>query len=200
MDGRVQHHLEQAARYSRFVTLMRRLLPLTAGLVLMLLFVWPSLQPDPRNLPEASSNQREMTNLRYSGLNSRNEPMVVVASRATQVGPMEAPIDLENVTAELTRANGSFVRLQSQTGRYDQKANHILLTGAVHVMDKAGYDITTESAEITLNTPAQAWGDKPVTGKGPQGNIRANGFRITDEGRTVIFTGRSRLELPQGTK
>lgn len=196
----VREELEAAGRYSRFVALMRWALPAAAVIMLLLLLVWPNPNGDVRSLPTTTMSQREMTNLRYSGLNAKGEPMVVTASRATQVGDMQQAIDLENVKGELTRANGGWVRLESAAGQYDQKNNKVVLTGQVHLTDNDGYDVTTEKAEISLENPAQAWGDQPVTGAGPQGNIRANGFRITDEGKTVMFTGRSRLVLPQGTR
>ncbi len=194
-----REQIDAASRYSRFVVLMRWAMPAAAVLMLLLLLVWPNANGDVRELPKATSvGQREMTNLRYTGLNAKGEPMVVTASRAIQMGDMNAPIDLQAVKGELTRSGGGWARLESNSGQYDQKANRVLLTGQVHITDDAGYDIVTETAEIDLNSPAQAWGQQPVTGKGPQGNIRANGFRITDEGKTVVFTGRSRLVLPQG--
>lgn len=194
-----REQIDAASRYSRFVVLMRWAMPLAAVLMLLLLLVWPNANGDVRVLPKAASiGQREMTNLRYMGLNAKGEPMVVTASRAIQMGSMDAEIDLQAVKGELTRAGGGWVRLESHTGRYDQKASRVTLTGQVHLTDDAGYDIVTESAEIDLNSPAQAWGEQPVAGTGPQGNIKANGFRITDEGKTVVFTGRSRLLLPQG--
>jgi len=163
-----------------------------------LLLVWPNANGDVRNLPATSMGQREMTNPRYSGLNTKGEPMVVTATRAVQVGEMDEAIDLENVKGELTRTGGGWVRIESLTGQYDQKNNMVVLTGQVRLTDNDGYDVVTDKATINLTAPAQASGDQPVTGKGPQGNIRANGFRITDEGKTVVFTGRSRLVLPQG--
>lgn len=196
----VREELEAAGRYSRFVVLMRWTLPAAAVVMLLLLLIWPNQNGDVRSLPPTTMGQREMTNLRYSGLNAKNEPMVVTATRAIQVGDMQQAIDLENVKGELQRTGGGWVRLESLKGRYDQQANRVTLTGQVHVTDNDGYDVITEKAEIALNSPAQAWGEAPVTGRGPQGNIKANGFKITDEGKTVMFTGRSRLVLPQGTR
>ena len=196
----IQEQIDAASRYSRFVALMRWALPVAAVLMLLALLVWPNANGDVADLPTTSMGLREMTNLRYSGINAKNEPMVVTATRAIQQGDMNQAIDLENVKGELTRANGGWVRLQSLAGRYNQQTSRVTLTGEVHLTDSDGYDVVTELAEIDLKDSAEAWGDKPVNGRGPQGNIRANGFRITDEGKTVVFTGRSRLVLPQGTR
>lgn len=198
-QGRVREQLDAASRYSRFVALMRWTLPAAAGLMLLLLFVWPNQLGDVRNLPQDSTGQREMTNLRYQGLNAKGEPMVVTASKAVQMGSLEEVVDLADVSARLERMGGGWASLQSQTGRYDQKSNRVTLTGQVRLRDHEGYDVLTDRAEIDLNHPAQAWGESPVTGRGPRGSINANGFRLSDEGKTVMFTGRSRLVLPRET-
>ena len=45
-----------------------------------------------------------------------------------------------------------------------------------------------------------AEGDDPVTGQGPFGNVTAEGFRILDRGDTIVFKGRTKLEIrPRGT-
>jgi lipopolysaccharide export system protein LptC len=196
----VREQLEQASRYSRFVGLMRWALPAAAAVMLLLLFAWPNQLGAPRDLPQDSPSQREMTNPRYQGSNARGEPMTVTASRAVQVGSLEDVIDLTEVTARLERQGGGWVTLEAKNGQYLQKTNRVTLSGQVRLRDEAGYDILTDKAEIDLNTPAQAWGENKVTGRGPRGSINANGFRITDEGKTVMFTGRSRLVLPQGSR
>ena len=197
--AQLHEQFERADRYSRFVSLMRWALPAAAVVMLLMLFSWPNANGDPHSLPTTSAGEREITNLNYRGLNNKGEPMVVTAARAVQVGTVEDLIDLTTVTARLDRAGGGWVTLAAQTGRYDKKSNHVWLTGNVTLKDNGGYDLLTDKAEIDLNTPAQAWGDSKVTGRGPRGAINANGFRITDEGKTVVFTGRSRLILPRST-
>lgn len=193
-------HIAAARRYSRFVGLMRWALPAAAAVLLVLLFGWPSFTADFRELPATTMGQREMTNLQYSSRNAKGEPMVVKAARALQVGEVVDNIDLEAVSARLDRTGGGWVTLEAKTGRYEQKANRVILTGQVHLVDHEGYDVVTESAEINLAEPAQAFGNNPVTGMGPRGRINANGFRITDDGKTVIFTGRATMTTSGGAR
>lgn len=181
--------------YSRFVHMMRRVLPLLAIALGALLLIWPSLQQDPRALPPTSMGIREMTNLRYTGQNSNGEPMVVTAAHAVQVGKLENTVDLTTVSATLTRQSGKTVTISADVGRYNQEKNHLTLTDNVHLVDDDGYDLTTSIAKIDLNTPAKAWGNAPVSGTGPKGKVNAQGFKVTDAGKTVLFTGRSRLDL-----
>jgi len=198
MQKTTRERLAEAGRYSRFVALMRWALPAAAVVLGLVLLVWPNANGDIRQLPQTTMGVREMINPHYRGVNTKGDPVEIVAARALQAGTLEEVIDLETIEATLVRAEGGKVTLEAKTGRYDQKNNTVVLTGSVHIVDEKGYDVVTETATILLNSPAQAFGDQPVTGKGPQGNIRANGFRITDEGKTVMFTGRSRLELRNG--
>ena len=41
-------------------------------------------------------------------------------------------------------------------------------------------------------------GDRPVAAQGPFGTLVSEGFRLTDRGQVVIFTGRSRAILEGG--
>ncbi len=196
--NRIQQQLNQADRYSNFVGLMRWVLPAGAALLLVLLFVWPSTVSVRSSLPPDTSGLREIINLTYRGFNKEDEPFTVTATRAVQEGTLEDVIQLTDVTARLERSGGGWVSLTAKAGAYTQKLNQVQLTGHVHLTDDQGYDVITEQADINLTTPAQAWGDKPVNGQGPKGNVKAQGFRITDEGKTVMFTGRARMELPPG--
>lgn len=194
-----RERLAEAGRYSRFVALMRYTLPAAAVVLGLVLLTWPGANGDLRDLPRTTMGQREMINPVYKGLNRKGEPVEVQAERALQAGDVAGEINLEKISATLTRAAGGLVTLSANTGRYDQKRNHLFLEGQVHIVDDAGYDLVTETARIDLNTPAKAWGTDPVTGQGPRGAIRGNGFRITDEGKTIVLTGRSRLDLNNGT-
>jgi lipopolysaccharide export system protein LptC len=56
----------------------------------------------------------------------------------------------------------------------------------------------TKTAHVDVSA-STAEGHDPVTGHGPSGDIRAQGFRILDKGDRVIFTGESNLLL-KGSK
>jgi lipopolysaccharide export system protein LptC len=40
-----------------------------------------------------------------------------------------------------------------------------------------------------------AWGDKPVYAKGPKATVQSQGFKVVDNGQTVIFTGKAKVVL-----
>ncbi len=197
--GNPRERLAEAGRYSRFVALMRYALPAAAVVLGLVLLTWPGANGDLRNLPRTTMGQREMINPVYKGLNRKGEHVEVHAERAVQVGDVADVVTLEKISATLTRTAGGRVSLTANGGRYDQRRNHLFLEGQVHIVDDTGYDLVTETAQVDLNTPSRAWGTDPVSGRGPKGAIRGNGFRITDEGKTIVLTGRSRLDLNNGS-
>jgi lipopolysaccharide export system protein LptC len=56
----------------------------------------------------------------------------------------------------------------------------------------------TKTAHVDVSADT-AEGHDPVSGRGPSGDIDAQGFRILDKGDTIIFTGKSDLLL-KGSK
>ena len=38
-------------------------------------------------------------------------------------------------------------------------------------------------------------GDEPISGQGPFGNLQAEGFRISEHGKTMYFTGKAKLVI-----
>ena len=84
--------------------------------------------------------------------------------------------------------------MSAQAGAYYQKAQMLDLFGHVTMNRSDGYVVETEEARINLKT-GSAEGNKTVTGHGPAGTLRSDGFRIIDKGQTVMFTGKARLVI-----
>ena len=57
--------------------------------------------------------------------------------------------------------------------------------------------VLTAAAQIQLRE-GSASGDEPVAAQGPFGTLTSEGFRLTDRGQVVIFTGRSHAVLEGG--
>ena len=55
----------------------------------------------------------------------------------------------------------------------------------------------TAAAEVQLHEGA-ASGDQPVAAQGPFGTLVSEGFRLTERGQVVVFTGRARAVLEGG--
>lgn len=187
--------------YSRFVGIMKIVLPALAVVLLLLMLVWPHLSTmDDRfhiGFAKISPDQIQtlsMVNARYFGVDERNQPFTVTADAATEEDPKAGIIVLQAPKADFTTKGGANVYLQAEQGFYHQKQQLLELMGEVTLFHDQGYELHTEEAEIDL-VKGDATGTKPVDGHGPQGKMQGEGFRISDNGKQVLVTGRSSLML-----
>ena len=195
-------HLVRETRYSRFVALMKVLLPsLAVGLLLMLL-VWPQMQKRVEEFKVGytegvSASGPVMTNARFVGTDAANRPYSVTADRAEQLPADEeagAAVRLEGLMGDITLKDGAWLSLDAARGMLRRDDNVLVLEDSVDLFHDRGWELHTDAARLDL-AEGRASGDKPVRFQGPFGHGRGEGFRIGPEGRTVTLTGRSRLVI-----
>lgn len=182
---------------SRVVGLLKVALPMTAVALIALVALWPELQDEPPPPPAAAAgggDAARMLSPRYFGVDDRSQPFSIAARSASQAENQSEVIELNQPEAEITLDGGAWLALNADHGRYDRAAQRLVLSGEVTLFRDDGFAARTATAHVDLNDRS-AWGDAPVAVHGPSGEIQAEGFRIADEGDTVVFTGRSRLVI-----
>lgn len=180
--------------YTRFVTWMKFALPALALAMVALLAAWPSLTELPRARISADKGQLEMLKPRYYSADERNQPFSVVATKADKSADQPNIVLMEDPVAEMTQTDGTWVTIKSDKGWYNQETGILKMRGHVHVMRDDGNEFTTEEAESDVRKGA-AWGDAHVDGQGPQGLINAEGFRMSDRGKTITFLNQSKANV-----
>ena len=188
-------------RYSRFVGMMKVVLPAAAAALLGLLVAWPSLSPRGERAAVGFS-QHDATridtlsvrNPRYYGTDEKNLPFTITADVATQTDPKTTMVTLEKPVADLVRADGKGIVIDANLGFYRQADDTLDLLGHVDLFRDDGYELHTESARILVG-PGGATGDQPVEGQGPAGKLSGEGFTVKDRGRVIVFTGHSKAVL-----
>jgi lipopolysaccharide export system protein LptC len=193
-------------RYSRFVQLTKLVSAAIALILITLVVVWPQLRSrDGTFQVGTGQNAHEdaeslnMVNPRYAGLDENNLPYEVTADLASQQSAKSDFIDLANPKADMTMKDGTWVALTARSGLYGQKTQQLDLSGDVNLFHDSGYEFKSTSATIDLNSGAGE-GHEPTTGHGPAGEIEGEGFRFTDKGKTIFFTGKSHLVLYPNTE
>ena len=186
--------------YTYFIRLMRVVLPLLTIAAIGLVAAWPSLHNDKPAPVPADPGGPEMLNSRYSGIDNANRPYTITADSATQSARNADTIDMVNPVAEMTLEDGSWIALKSNSGHYNQKDGKLVLDGDVELFHSLGYQIKTQQAFADVSS-GTAWGDQPVSGHGPGGQVDALGFRIFERGDVIVFTGDAKLILrPSNSK
>ena len=186
-------------RYSRFVTLMRIALPLTAGAIIALVIAWPQLGHKPNSyrlgvskITTQDGGEQQIINPRFSSTDSKQRPFNLTADRASRQKENPNMVDLILPKADLTSQSGSWMALSAKIGLFDRNSEVLNLRGSVSLFHNSGYELRTNIAKINL-AAGTAEGKGPILGHGPDGTVKAQGFRILRHGRTMIFTGKSKV-------
>ncbi|MFA5040316.1 MAG: LPS export ABC transporter periplasmic protein LptC [Bdellovibrionales bacterium] len=186
------------ARDSHMAEIIRRLrvwLPGLAAAIILLLFIWPSLLPSflmldvVKNIPDLA-----IDNLRFKGVDSKNQPYSLTAATATRPSHLHGVYDLSKPEGEITLQNGTWLDGKADSGRYDENEKKVFLSGNVQIFRDNGYQITTDELHVNLNN-SEAWGDKSVLIQGDFGTINGVGFHFMDSGHTVIIKGPAKAVL-----
>jgi lipopolysaccharide export system protein LptC len=190
--------------YTRFVTVLKFLLPAVAITLVALVVLWSHLWPSVDRLRVGSAMLRDfgddehaMIHARYVGMDRKGQPFSITAKTVSYVNPEGTTMQLEAPKADITLAGGAWVAVTADSGLYDRDAGNLKLTGAVDLFHDAGYQFRTTEATIDLNT-GDAEGAKPVQAQGPFGELSAEGFKMIDEGRTVFFEGHAKMRVYPG--
>ncbi|WP_366655429.1 LPS export ABC transporter periplasmic protein LptC [Fodinicurvata sp. EGI_FJ10296] len=187
--------------HSRFVSLLRIVLPLLVLAIVSLIFLWPQLRD--AGLPattvsiSTSGGDTTVLNPRYEGTDAGDQPYRITAAQATRPADSADRLDLQEPVAEMTLTSGRRVTIDSVSAVYNETTEDLVMRGDVELHRDDGYVFRTSEAHANVGEQV-VWGDQPVTGSGPAGTIDAEGFRVEDSGNTIIFTGQSRLVLTNG--
>ncbi len=188
------------ARYTRFVIFGKHFLwVMLAFLVAMVSWIasYNSEEGNKRVVftspPQAADNvQNIMENPRYQGLDAHNQPYNILADRATQID--ENHLRLDNVRAEITQQNGTWIALNAKNGDIDITSKHLALTGGVEAFSDSGYTMRTDHAQVDIGQ-GSAYGDSHVEGQGPAGTIQSESFEAKDRGQMIRFKGKVKVRI-----
>lgn len=200
-DRRPRHH---ALWYSSFVRAMKFLLPGVALLLIGLIVAWPYINvPDARfrigfaDLTVKEADDSSMVNPRYLGTDKSDQPYSITAEIARRLAESGNVIELDSPKADIALDDGTWLALTAARGIYGRTAETLDLIGSVVLYHDSGYEFLTEKAKIDLRD-SSAEGDVPIRGQGPFGNLQAEGFRLVNKGKTIYFTGKSKLVIYPG--
>jgi len=187
--------------YSRFVSLMKFLLPAVAAGLLLLVVAWPRLQAGLDRLRLAltrldlsEARDLRMVNARFSGIDKQHRPYVLTADVARQMPDRNDLMALEGPKGDITLQSGAWLAITSFTGVYLPQGQLLDLFGDVKLFHDRGYELTTDTAHVDM-TAGTAEGNDPVQGQGVFGEVTSEGFRLLERGQTIIFTGKAKLHL-----
>lgn len=187
-----------------FVRFMKIVLPLGAVALVGLIAAWPQLakRDGGFGLSFSSVNTDElalvMNNPRFRGSDNQGQPFVVTAERATQDPEDAKQVTLDRITADITLNDGAWLSLAANSGLFNSDMQLLTLHGDIAVYSDRGYEFHGINAEVDLTTGVIASDDK-VWGHAAFGSIQANGMRVYDRGKAIVFINGVKTTLhPRG--
>ena len=140
----------------------------------------------------------ELTGAVYRGQTARGEPFEITANVARE--REDGVVDLSSPTAQLRRASGDIMDISSATGVYSPAQTEIELFGDV-VITSRDTGLVMQAEEVLANLEAgNMVSETPVRVESDDGVIVARGMQVTERGRMIIFTGKTRLTLHNDAK
>jgi lipopolysaccharide export system protein LptC len=189
---------ETLGRYSRFVDAMKVFLPLLAAVILLVLVILPSVIAPHSEQKIAASIDATMTDAHYTSRDAQNRPYDVKADKARQDPGKPDMTSMSNPTATLDLGNGKTLNATGNDAEYNQKNGQLSVKGDVVLQHSDGTIFKTQDAVVDVNNK-NASGNKPATLTGAFGEVRGEGFKTMDGGKTVIFTGQTSATIKLGT-
>lgn len=192
-----------ALRYSRFVTVMKRALPIAAAGLIAAVIVYALIprQSDKLSLAYQSIGTIEgdlaMLKPRLTGADRRGHPFLITADSAQQQGANIHRATLKNVQADLTLDKGRWLNATAVHGFVDLDRNWLSLSGGIAVFSDDGYELHTARADVDLKQGLFK-GPVEVTGQGPAGTLRADAFEVDRETSQLVLQGHVRMTINPG--
>lgn len=194
--------------YSGFVQVAKWVLPVIALGLIALVALWPHLRNEDVRfrigfaaIQSNVDDEASLLNPRYVGTDEHDQPYSITADIAKKVGGegLDTRVGLELPKADITLEDGTWLVLTAENGVYVRRDKTLELTGNVNLFHDSGYEFRTAKTTVDLSK-GLARGNVPVNAQGPFGTLVAEGFILINRGRTVVFTGKSKLVLNPNSK
>jgi lipopolysaccharide export system protein LptC len=205
--ARTRGTMLDAERYSRFVTWMKRVLPIAAGVIVMAVVAY-SLIPRPTDRSGINfeygnigkiENDLAMIKPRLTGADDRGNPFVITADAAIQDGKNARRARLKNVEADMTFDNSRWLNATAERGFIDADKGKLTLDGGISVYSDSGYELHTSGVDVDLRK-AFLTGNHGVTGQGPMGGLQADRFTVDQKTQQIRLSGNVHTTIYAGQK
>lgn len=189
----------KAIRHSARVRRLRVILPL-AAVAITLTFgavsYMRSILPDEIQIESARLEDGKvvMSKPAIAGRNSAGAPYSLRADRALQDMKNPNMITLKAISAALPVSDKVIARVEAESGIFDRVANRMELDRPFTLNMSSGIDAQFKSAKLDI-TAGTMETDQAVAIQTKGASIVANALNMKDKGKTLIFSGKVRLNV-----
>ena len=190
--GHTDRLLQAARRRARLAPILSwAVVALGLGLVAMFLLqagILSVLQPKPKPVPVTIEKPEQIVGSfsRIAGFDREKQPYEVTAKKGYQDKEKDNLVHLEELVATFRRSSGQAYEISSNTGLYDSKAKEMDLEGKVEIVEAGRFTANMEKAHIVMEKKNLV-SNVPVVVEMDSGTITANGLKITNDGKNILF-------------
>jgi lipopolysaccharide export system protein LptC len=170
-----------AIRYSQFVGLMKRALPIAAAAVLAAVVVYSLIPRQSEKITITAKsmgmidNDLAMIKPRLTGVDDDGNPFVITAEIAIQDPKHLHRGRMKGVEADSMTQNGHWMNVTAVEGDFDMDSGTLKLRKGVALYSDSGDELHTATVDINMKK-GLFHGPGVVTGHGPFGTMRADSF------------------------
>jgi len=196
-----------AERHSKHVTLLRKVLPSFALLVLATYFISSRLAmgvsigdmtASVGDIQIADGNLR-MVNPKFEGADKDNGRYVIAADYADQDVKKPNLIKLHAIKADIAGNDGGWSRMTAARGLFDNKTGRLVMRDGINIATSSG--VSGELARATFDTKNQVLrSQNPVSFVLPNGTVRANALTYDAAKSTLTFRGKVAVHMVKPPK
>ena len=129
----------------------------------------------------------------FMGLDKKEQPFKVTASKATRFKEESNTFYLENPVGEILIDNDKYF-LSGNNGIYDKNIQELKINGDVKFNNNL--DLKFSTTEVLFDFKDQVlFGEKAVSGYRNNSKIDSQGIKILNKENKIIFTGKTKLLL-----
>jgi lipopolysaccharide export system protein LptC len=193
-----------AKRYSRFVTWMKRALPLGAAIVVLAVVAYALVpRPTERGVSltygsiDRIKNDLAMMKPRLTGADEKGNPYVITAEVAVQDRKDPHRAKMQKIEADTTLQDGRWLSAIAEHGSLDSDTGKLALQGGIAVFTDSGFELHTSTMDVDLKKNFFS-GNQTVTGQGPTGTLKADKFWIDRRKQMIQLTGNVHTTIYSG--
>lgn len=201
-EMRTRARADSTVAYSRFVRIMKMMLPIIALSLVVLVVVYSSNGRDsstvsinPHDLNDLTQD-RALVSPKLTGTDGRGQPFTVTAKGATLAPGKAQRMTIEDVKADITMQDRSWVQVGAVEGLLDVEGKTLDLSKTINIYSDRGYECHTEAARYDFGSGLLK-GEKAIKCQGPLGIITAERFEgLRDPGILKFMGGVSTNYFP----
>jgi lipopolysaccharide export system protein LptC len=196
---------QAASRRARLAPLFS-LIAAGIGLGLVLLFVIQSggfsfFFPKEKPVEFTVEKPEQITgrNARIAGFDKEQQPYEITAQAGYQDKENPDLAHLEMVVGNFTKKTGNPVKMIAQKATYNSKSKQMDMQGKVQIIKSGSFTAVMDTAHVDMQTKDLV-SNVPVDVDMSGGTIRANGMKITNDGKTIVFLNGVKARFQEAAK